>query len=285
MSANLVLRVKRKRNDEPLDALVVDLRRKKQREANAGIFKYLETVQGDEEFLDVEKRRSLETRVASYSTNPNTSSACANHSISSVKLLSGTAKNRVTTPRFTIRKSTVPDVDEFAQTGSSIREISRDAVGFRDAIPHGATLRSSGVAPSSTTGDFRDSVSGFEMEQFNRMVQEYLTGSLNALLCPWRVVTSSEIEDEYVYDLFLLQRQSSTERMDLDSTNVGLVFLQPEDEIEFISSSDDETEPYEDDVDSNAEDNPLNDYPDESGGSDASVDVFGDGDYDSEYDF
>ncbi len=83
------------------------------------------------------------------------------------------------------------------------------------------------------------------MEQFNRMVQQYLTGLSNdfcALQFPQGIslivnniiadrtdddglapTTIFHIQDEYVYDLFLFQRQDIARQMDVDMANVGLV--------------------------------------------------------------
>jgi len=256
--------------------VVVDLPRKKHRNASTGIFKYVETVQGDDQFLDITRRSELEMRMASYSME----SSCAedDESLAPSKASTG-ANHHVPIPRFTMMRSSIFDSDE--QLGSN-----------RGSPCHPQSSMPDSRSPASSLALY-DGMHGIpqtpapdpQMEQFDRMVQQYLTvnnifadrASDDAPTATTISRAQGDIHDEYVYDLFLFRRQDVVPQMDFDTASVGLVSLGPEDQIEFGSPSDDEAESddlYDDDVDSNAEDNPINDYPDESDSFGSSTEDF-----------
>ncbi|KAF9517264.1 hypothetical protein BS47DRAFT_1483461 [Hydnum rufescens UP504] len=272
-SSLTLLRIKRKRSEEPLDALVVDLPRKKYRDAtfgrHPGIFKFLETVDEERFFQHEANTRELQNRISSLSSIPDT--------VDPTKPPGPIPNNRSGPgPRqYNIVKADLnstspstesPDTPQHPHDEPS----SKDSITLYDGIDLPGNVPNIAPEPHDP-----------EMEMFSTMVRDYLSlqNVRPSLPSPMASAAATRSEapnapPDFVYDVFYYdKKEKAGQSMDLDQlANVGLVMVRPEDRIEFLNDSDDETDSDyvdDEDPDSNDENNPANDYPDETDSDDA----------------
>ncbi|KAF8967109.1 hypothetical protein BDZ97DRAFT_566928 [Flammula alnicola] len=275
-----ILRIKRKRNEEPLDALFVEsrIRRKKSR-GGVGVFQYAQTVE-DDAWDDATRQKAIQDKIS--------------------RLAQETAAK-------TELKAAVPPVT--AAPPSPVSRISKDEPARRytivDAEEPKAPSRRYPTAPPKVYStkeleerrsqrDFKmyDAVPAneqpmvvdepSEMDKFLPMLNDYLKihdvdvntsdaspalkkPSGSALRTGVPLATSND--DDYVWDVFYHRPATLSEWNEV--ANVGTVSgLPPSFGDGYDSASDSEEEFDEADEDSNAEEYYKNDYPEEEENSD-----------------
>ncbi|OCH91098.1 hypothetical protein OBBRIDRAFT_792609 [Obba rivulosa] len=297
-----ILRVKRKRNEEPLDALVLDRSRRKRSRGVLNIFKFAETVEPGA-WEDEEKKKELETRISTLASLPSQSEITSSSTLSTAP---STESAVLTAPRSSLRTEQdeparryriVPasgyapeHVDRRHPTAPpkvwSHKELEAARKARSAFTMYDAVLSSASAACRVPQAAEQDP----EMAKFLPLLQEYLkvsdvppstSTSTNSILAPSTSGFSTDGDDgDYVYDVFY-QRPTTFEELYLPAStsgNIGTLMNLPE-ELSWMYDSDDDSEPGdEDDEDSNAEEYYKNDYPEEdddgfSDGSEGS-DVF-----------
>ncbi|GBE85222.1 hypothetical protein BKA93DRAFT_751605 [Sparassis latifolia] len=300
-----ILRIKRKRNEEPLDALVVDARQRRKKSRGAlNVFQFAETVE-EGAWDDADKTRDLQTRVSSLARGglqkrkraPESAPMSVSAPPGGVKS-APTANVKDPSRRYTIVQSGLPTsasepgLHRRAPTAPpkvwskrELEEMKRVQSGFRmyDVVPSSTTAASlrSGALDAAQDVDQ-------EMAKFLPMLQDYLkltegsshSASPSVPDMPPSASGHLAIDDDgdYVWDVFY-QRPTTFQDLYGSSTSIGgnigtLTGLPPE--LEAYDSDSDSEHEDEDDEDSNAEDWYKNDYPeeedeqrsDDSGGSD-----------------
>ncbi|KZT35132.1 hypothetical protein SISSUDRAFT_1131333 [Sistotremastrum suecicum HHB10207 ss-3] len=267
-----ILRIKRKRNEEPLDALVIEGVRKKKIRGSAGIFQFAETLESDA-WEDESTKRAIKDRISTISR----SAVSKDVQDSPKSQTPSIAEER--TRRYTVVQSTpLPPQPELAtKPRSPLKEppkiwssralekerLAKAANGdfmMYDAVP---------VADSNAIPLQEDP----EMAQFMPLLQEYLSlnevvpnpDSLNALSTNTQSIPqdrsiSSDSEGDYVWDVFFHRPASEAEwnHMMTFGTISGLPPTAEE-----TSDSDGSEIEDEADEDSNDENWYKNDYPEE----------------------
>ncbi|PPR07116.1 hypothetical protein CVT24_010952 [Panaeolus cyanescens] len=282
-----ILRIKRKRNEEPLDALVVETRRKKSR-GGAGVFQYAQTV--DAASWDTgAQQRDIQEQISRLAREP------------------------VVPP---------PQIPPTSPVRSSADEMSRRYTIVEHNVPRPSTkgrflteppkVISAKELEKGSSTDFKmfDAVpekkqvpkeSDSEMDKFLPMLNEYLkihdtdigpkNGSIKPGASPMIGTPNADegaSDDDYVYDVFYHRPQTLAGWN--NAINVATVTgLPPSYNDEYDTPSDSEEELDEADEDSNAEEYYKNDYPDEEDLSDEwhddNEDAFGYEDSNDDYDF
>ncbi|KZT28825.1 hypothetical protein NEOLEDRAFT_1239333 [Neolentinus lepideus HHB14362 ss-1] len=269
-----ILRIKRKRNEEPLDALVVEAKsRRKKSKAAVDLFQFAETVEGDA-WADARRQKELQDRISALAQLPvDERPAPAALATAPGQLSRQSSAN----PRYTIVQKDVPKEEPHTQHPTSPprviphKELRNATPSFMllDAVPSEPNL-------ANITADS-------EMENFLPMLKDYLKvndisladpPSAPAPSVPTSASTvsmtsltdtslSSDLQEDgdYVWDVFY--RRAITQNEWNKIANFGtLIGLPPS--LNDPNESDSEPEPEdEDDEDSNAEDYYKNDYPDE----------------------
>ncbi|KAI0345656.1 hypothetical protein BDW22DRAFT_1353226 [Trametopsis cervina] len=275
-----ILRIKRKRNEEPLDALVIESKsRRKKSKAGMNVFQFAETVE-QAAWDDEKQKQDLQSRLTSLArekakravkpmpgATPSTSTTTEEPSrtadgeripklpqiddpsrkymivpSNSVETPVRTAKSRLTAP---------PKVHSY-------KELQKASITMYDAIPSSTSLAN--LASPSTSADD-------EIDKFLPMLKDYLR--LNGADTSMGSSASSNslpaTDDDYVWDVFY-SRPATFRELYGSNTNIGTVTGLPDDDM-YNSDSDSDYED-EDDEDSNAEDWYKNDYPEEESASD-----------------
>ncbi|KAI0917516.1 hypothetical protein AcW1_007304 [Taiwanofungus camphoratus] len=298
-----ILRIKRKRNEEPLDALVVDsrLRRKKSRSA-LNVFQFAETVEpgawdDEQKKKDLEERLSALSRESSHKENRPALPASASATVgvheqsaqaaaapSVTSTTSSSTRPRPDDPNrtYTIIRSDRP-LQWFEQSSQgrpptappkvwSTKELnalhqSHSGLTMYDAVPSSSTLASVTSASSTTNTDA-------EVAKFLPLLKDYLR--LNDMASPSASPSASSLpptvsvaiggDNDYVWDMFY-QRPTTFQELFMPSTsvsgNIAKLTGLPP-ELEGLYDTDSDSEyAGEDDEDSNAEDWYKNDYPEE----------------------
>ncbi|KAJ3523173.1 hypothetical protein NM688_g8770 [Phlebia brevispora] len=276
-----ILRIKRKRNEEPLDALVVESRRKRSR-GSVNVFQFFDTVEPSV-WEDEKQKHDLESRLTSLARE---SAKKAPHAEPPSVPTPAKPAQEAPRPRSPVeeRKYTVVPSEPKESPRSakrrrphappkihSAKDLQKPSFTMYDAVPSSTPLAS---APPMAVDP--------EIEKFLPMLQDYLKiNSIDtaAAAPPAKKAKNDEPaeegkEDDYVWDVFLSRPANAYELTRL-ANNIGTVTGLPEDEM-YASDSDSEAED-EDDEDSNAEDWYKNDYPDEESSDDSdSSDAFHD---------
>ncbi|KAH9922612.1 uncharacterized protein B0H18DRAFT_1017058 [Fomitopsis serialis] len=290
-----ILRIKRKRNEEPLDALLVDqdVARPKGKRSRAGLnfFKFAETVEQGA-WDDEQAKKDLETRLAALAREsrqggerdqtqqaeiPASKSAPADMGQPAPATAAGsvTAEATVATPpptkrrradhtprKYTILRREVPSTDPPVRRRmpSAPPKVwsMRELEAARAAQ---ARLAMYEAVPSTSGVEASDSVDA-DIAKFLPLLQDYLK-----LEDPVAVPATSaapparEDDTDYVYDVFY---QRLTRDPSAIYGNVGTLTGVPDELIMYDSDDDNDSEVYDTaDEDSNAEDWYQNDYPDE----------------------
>jgi len=229
-----ILRIKRKRNEEPLDALVIEssIRRKKSR-GPLDVFQFAQTVD-DTTWKDESRRKAIQDQITLLSRE---SSSSAGVSPSPPQVIPSRPSAQESNRRYTV-------------------------------LPQDTTQNSSQV-PSS---DFKiyDAVPAISEEPLDpelEKVQELLNKYLNMERPDLKVAD----DGDYVWDIFY-RRPFSMNPLPAGRA-IGTVTDLPSSFV-YDSGSDSDEPEDEGDQDSNAEDNYRNDYPDEEDSSDGSSDEF-----------
>ncbi|KAJ7828087.1 hypothetical protein B0H13DRAFT_2420383 [Mycena leptocephala] len=261
-----ILRIKRKRNEEPLDALVVESRRRKKSRGGVGVFQFAQTVEHDA-WEDDKRKRDIEDQVSRLARE-NASNAAEPKPVLSARTSPSIPKDDP------VRRYRIIAQEEDVPTRRRPPSSPPKVISAKDVVPktkdtgfklYDAVL-SADKAPTAVADE--------EMEKFMPMLNEYLklndisasasVSSVAETLPPSESLSSST--DDYVWDVFYHRPVTLTEWN--EAANVGtLTGLPPSLTDPYDSASDSEPED-EADEDSNAEEYYKNDYPDEEDPSD-----------------
>ncbi|KAG1797862.1 uncharacterized protein HD556DRAFT_246021 [Suillus plorans] len=251
-----IVRIKRKRTDEPLDALVVESRvRKKRSKGGRDVFQFVQTVEKTV-WEDKQLQETLQNQISKLSQSHD------EHNIqpsapADVTNLSGAQRHRQLADegrRYTIvptREST--ENTKFATSPPKVisaKDVQLQS-DFRmyDAVP-------ADTKPASPNFDS-------DMENFLPMLQNYLRMNDE----PSQVLSAAPPVEDYVWDVFYRRPCTLSEWNSV--ANIGtLEGLPPSLDDPYSSDSDSEEEDNADE-DSNAEEYYKNDYPDEDDSDDS----------------
>ncbi|TCD62096.1 hypothetical protein EIP91_007471 [Steccherinum ochraceum] len=280
-----LLRIKRKRNEEPLDALVVEGKaRRKRSKGTLNVFQFAETVE-EGAWNDEQRKKDIEARISSLAReNKKTSSPNVGQPSASLALAPSASASSVPSssrqpPVDSNRAYTVmPSVSQESSRSARqtdgppkvvaykdlVAQDSQPSFTMYDAVPSTSSLAS---APADETDH--------EVDKFLPMLKEYLRvndiSSSTPLPSSTSLAAVATPGDEYVWDVFYQRPTTFQELYDepsLNNINIGTVTGLPPEANIWDSDSDSE---YEDeaDEDSNAEDWYTNDYPDEEESDDS----------------
>ncbi|KAK7689819.1 hypothetical protein QCA50_006458 [Cerrena zonata] len=269
-----ILRIKRKRNEEPLDALVVDHGPKKKRsKGGINVFQFAETVEADA-WKDERQKTDLQKRIATLAREntkkesepvETTSGSATPAEAAPSPLPSQISQSRsytvIPSESSEIQKQPTPSKRTATSPPKILSKEEYDeqqrSFTVYEAVPSSTSLAS---APS------RDM--DLEMAKFLPMLEEYLKVSDSVPSLPPDNSTGAEAsnDDDYVWDVFYSRPASHKELF--DQLNVGLVSGLPQSASGYLDSDSDDDLDEEEDEDSNAEDFYKNDYPDEESASD-----------------
>ncbi|KIK26653.1 hypothetical protein PISMIDRAFT_94262 [Pisolithus microcarpus 441] len=256
-----ILRIKRKRTDEPLDALAVvesRSRRKKSRGGDLDVFQFAQTVEADA-WDDAKARRSLQQSQISKLAD-----SYENEQVSPVREVRPPSAGRPKEEGN--RRYTVKAAKE--ETGVTPRRRPTSppkVISAKDALQNDFKMYDAVPADQETAMQPLDS----EMEKFLPMLQDYLSLSE---VSPKAGSSSmgrrgAPAKEDYVWDVFYRRLYSLHEWQSL-AANVGTLTGLPALSDGGFSSPEESEEEDEADEDSNAEEYYKNDYPDEESGSD-----------------
>ncbi|KAI0643013.1 hypothetical protein C8Q79DRAFT_981200 [Trametes meyenii] len=290
-----ILRIKRKRTEEPLDALVVDSApRRKRSRGGLNVFQYAGTVES-ETWNDEQQQKALEERltglaresaqkksedtVASAAVPPPSKPPASAVAPSSPPKPSASAIHPIMRSQYDRPKKTytiVPQEQE-PKTRSPRR---RDATAppriysskEMEEMKRRAAFKMYDAVPSSSSGNVAESETDKEIEKFLPLLKDYL--NMNEIIppSPSPVQNGDNMDEDYVYDVFYHRPTTFQELYEPGATSniAKLTGLPPE--LSGLSGEDQSDEEYddEDDEDSNAEDWYTNDYPEEEDADSAS---------------
>ncbi|KAF7977701.1 hypothetical protein HWV62_2962 [Athelia sp. TMB] len=269
-----ILRIKRKRNEEPLDALVVESRvRKKRSRKGLNVFQFAQTVEEDT-WEDEKRRQDLQEQIsilakAKAAEVPPASSAVEGKPPSPTvpRPQKGDPSRRYTIVRQEEPENNKPRLPTAPPKVISHKDVPPKAADFKmyDAILAGGEKIPSPAFDS-------------DMEKFMPMLTDYL--KIHDMTPPGspsmkKIVSSSSAlpaesksDDDYVWDVFYHRPANLSEWNAV--ANVGtLTGLPPS--INDPNDSDSDSEPEDEaDEDSNDEEYYKNEYPDEEESSDGS---------------
>ncbi|KAI1789407.1 hypothetical protein LXA43DRAFT_1021522 [Ganoderma leucocontextum] len=285
-----IVRIKRKRNEEPLDALVVDAApsRKKYR-GGLNVFQYAGTVE-HAVWNDEKQKEELEKRLADLAresaqkrreeVTPAVPIAPSSFAVPqppqsvptqpvpapSLKRLAPHAPSRT----YTIVQQDRPAEDPYARRRQANAPPKVWSTKELEAAKRAAQFKMYEAVPSTSTGKKVPVPNEMdaEIDKFLPMLKDYLNVSDLAPPSPARSIKGGKdadrMDEDYVYDVFYHRPATDKELYDPNSSNIAkLTGLPPE--LSGLSGEDssDEEDSDEDDEDSNAEDWYTNDYPDE----------------------
>jgi hypothetical protein len=287
-----ILRIKRKRTEEPLDALVVESRsRKKKSRGDLNVFQFAQTVEHDA-WADEKRRQDLQeqiSKLAKESSTPLDPSPATSPIKESKFPLTSRQQKDDASRRYTIVKQDNSESERRRLPTSPPKVISHKDLPSKktDFKLYDAIL--SGSDAAGPPAPIFDS----EMDKFMPMLTDYLKihdmtppGSPSAAKSfeeSSAAVTESKSEgDDYVWDVFYHRPTKLSEWNAI--ANIGtLTGLPPSTTDPYDSDSD--TEPEDEaDEDSNEEEYYKNDYPDEEDDSDSSDMFHEQSDHDEEVD-
>ncbi|KAG2034873.1 hypothetical protein BDR03DRAFT_1001347 [Suillus americanus] len=259
-----IVRIKRKRTDEPLDALVVESRvRRKKSKGGRDVFQFVRTVE-ETVWEDKQLQETLQNQISKLSQN-HTEKNIQPSVPADITNLSGAQRHRQLADegrRYTI-VPTRESVENTKFATSPPKVISakdaRSQSDFRmyDAVP----------ADKKPTSPVFDS----DMAKFLPMLQNYLRMNDE----PSEVLSAAPPVEDYVWDVFYRRPCTLSEWNSV--ANIGtLEGLPPSLDDPYSSDSESEEEDNADE-DSNAEEYYKNDYPDEDDSDDSEgSDIFHD---------
>ncbi|TDL22223.1 hypothetical protein BD410DRAFT_840020 [Rickenella mellea] len=272
-SSYTILRIKRKRTDEPLDALVVEQPKRRKSKGGVGVFQFAETVeedawQNEEQAVELKTRISTLAKEAPTSTHAGQTAPPGGES-SRTSLSEPVASRRYTIVKNDIPKNELPPVSRYPQAPPVVLSSKDLASSKSDFTIYDAVLEPNDVSPPDP-----------EMEKFQTLLQDYLKAQRRVVddrqpeprlplaslpstnLSPPTGIPPDDLSlDDYVWDVFYHRSVMPPEWSDV-SKIATLTGLPPSLNDPNDSDSDFEAED-EDDEDSNAEDFYRNDYPEE----------------------
>ncbi|VDB94146.1 unnamed protein product [Peniophora sp. CBMAI 1063] len=277
-----ILRIKRKRTDEPLEALVVNSKRRKSR-GGVDVFQFAETVEGAA-WENEEERKVLQERVSALarqqSKRPEQPAAGSKRTDA---VLSPPVDVRP--PKSARHYRILPQLHEQANAPPKVqssKDVSRaQAFKMYDAVLETETAQT--PAPEDDP----------EMEKFQSLLQDYLkvhdidpsasspsTSSAGGVPIAAPAPLPPTDDPDYVWDVFYHRAGLMDDLEELPAVNVGTLTGLPGNFDAGDSDDEESVEGDEADEDSNDEGFYRNDYPDEGDDSDyesEGSDVFHDG--------
>jgi len=253
-AAPTLIRIKRKRTDEPLDALVVEDRsRRKKSRGTSGFFQFAETVESEKFWEDEVVTKVLNDRISSL----------ANQGITPANKPANGAQASIA------RRYTVVQKPTETRPATHTSELQKEP----PAATNDYTLYEAILEASSHADEPIDP----EMEKFLPLLKEYLRMNDEPANIA-NTSSSSENHDEYVWDVFY--HRPAIADWAAAASNIATISGLPSVGDEGSDSDSDPTGDT-DDEDSNTEDFYRNDYPDED--PDESDDSHHLSDYDRDY--
>ncbi|EGN98124.1 hypothetical protein SERLA73DRAFT_138396 [Serpula lacrymans var. lacrymans S7.3] len=254
-----ILRIKRKRTDEPLDALVVESRvRRKRSRGGIDVFQFAQTIE-QSAWKDEQIRLELQNQISKLREKPSERQAEMNTATSVPQQKDNT--NR----RYTVLPQEESDSHRSKFQASPPKVLSaKDVPPPKDFRMYDAVL----ADKESATPAF-DS----EMEKFLPMLNDYLNiNDISITLPPVASSSVNSVSDksesgDYVWDVFY--RRPATLSEWNSAANVGTLMGLPSSATNASDSESGSEEEDEADEDSNAEEYYKNDYPDEEDPSDS----------------
>ncbi|KAI0671088.1 hypothetical protein C8Q78DRAFT_973889 [Trametes maxima] len=283
-----ILRIKRKRTEEPLDALVVDSApRRKRSRGGLNVFQYAGTVD-QAAWNDEQQKKALEERLAGLardSTQKKPEDAVASTAVSPPSQAPASAVATSSPPKPTasaVHPAVRAQYDHPKKTYTIVpqeQESKPQSPRRRDAtappkiysskemeeMKRRAAFKMYDAVPSSSSGNLVESETDKEIEKFLPLLKEYL--NMDEITPPSSspVPNGDSMDEDYVYDVFYHRPTTFQELYEpgAGSNIAKLTGLPPE--LSGLSREDESDEEYddEDDEDSNAEDWYTNDYPEE----------------------
>ncbi|PCH40364.1 hypothetical protein WOLCODRAFT_117143 [Wolfiporia cocos MD-104 SS10] len=298
-----ILRIKRKRNEEPLDGLLVDPDARPSRKRSRGalnFFKFVETVE-EAAWVDAKKTQDLQDRLAALAREPEKKDVPAT-SVSAPAIVEQPS-SPVSTPstplplqddrKYTIIKREVPSTDPRPQRRNptappkiwSTKELEALRASRSKFTMYDAVLSTSNLSSSASKIPEIDP----EVAKFLPLLKDLGLAEDGATSSSSLVSVPAADDNDYVYDVFY-QRPTTFQELYEPSTsiyNIGTLTNIPEELMLYDTDSESEVGDT-DDEDSNAEDWYTNEYPDEEsseelseGGSD---EYHEDSDHELQYD-
>ncbi|KAI0088498.1 hypothetical protein BDY19DRAFT_947965 [Irpex rosettiformis] len=284
-----ILRIKRKRNEEPLDALVVEggARRKKTK-GPMNVFQFAETVEPTT-WHDERQKQDLQTRISNLARRETISKRGMQFKPSAPGDASKSAENAAppTPERKAPRK--LPQIDDPSRkytivpsesVQSPVKTVSRmrpteppKVHSYKDLQKASFTMYEA-IPSSKSVANMAGPPDDPEIAKFLPMLNDYLrlSGEGSSLSTSSSENAVPNDDDDYVWDVFY-SRPATFREFYSSYSNVGTVTGLPDDDdqgSESDSEFDDEL-----DEDSNAEDWYKNDYPDEESPSNGEEDASG----------
>ncbi|KAJ7043837.1 hypothetical protein C8F04DRAFT_1250469 [Mycena alexandri] len=259
-----ILRIKRKRNEEPLDALgmplypFVESRRRKKSRGGVGVFQFAQTVEHDA-WEDDKRKRDIEDQV----------SRLARESASAILEPKPTARTSPSIPKDdpVRRYRIIAQEEEEVSAKRRLPTSPPKVISAKDVLPKtkdtGFKLYDAVLSADKAQTAQVDE----EMEKFLPMLNEYLTLNDISISAPSSSVaensapSTSTSTDDYVWDIFYHRPATLSEWN--EAANVGTLTGLPPSITDPYDSDEDSEEEDEADEDSNAEEYYKNDYPDE----------------------
>ncbi|KAJ1740535.1 hypothetical protein LPJ68_003677 [Coemansia sp. RSA 1086] len=281
-----VLRIKRKRDQEPLEALVIHQQQQQQRrkifkglaghgstdslaseweKASPTLFAFGETI-SEADFSDAAKRRALQARLAQLSKSKQEDTSMDKQTPASASPAS-TSDSRQTTFRVVGRREMYLE-DDISQTPASSRNRIPEVISAAELYKQKQRVK---MLDAVNEEEFDTMARASEPDPYAEVALGPAKDSKVAALDPRTVdelvpivkdyLSFGPKQAEYVYDFYYIQKTyAGVDPNILSAANVGSV-LWIDDVNEFLADS--SSEYGDDDEDSNAEDFYRNDYPDE----------------------
>ena len=256
-----ILRIKRKRTEEPLDALVVESRVRRKKSRGVGVFQFAKTVE-DGVWKDEESAKDIQEQVSRLARESSLPTIREQRPIPASMM-----RQKDDSRRYMILKKDDTDTDPQQRRFPthppkvlSSKDLPPKALNS-DIKMFDAVLETSQSAPTTIDP---------EMDKFLPMLQDYLRihdidprGSSKKPIAPNEGVAQS---DDYVWDVFYHRPLTLSEWN--EAANIGTVSGLPPALTNAYDSASESEEEDEADEDSNAEEYYKNDYPDEEDDSD-----------------
>ncbi|KAJ3576299.1 hypothetical protein NP233_g546 [Leucocoprinus birnbaumii] len=287
-----ILRIKRKRNEEPLDALVVERRiRRRKTRGGPSVFQYAQTVE-DDVWKDEKTQKDIQDRISRLAKENATKSPAAMplaqaESTSDVPL-SPTRSRKEQARRYTVVSPEEKETLANRSANSPKVLASKDLTKHRpvpDFKMYDAILSEKESISASQPDP--------EMDKFLPLLNDYLrihdipthtepnTLATASHTKPGKGVTAADESDDYVWDVFY-HRPASLSEWNAVAARTGTITGLPGSAFDSDDSDTDSEAEDEADEDSNAEEYYKNDYPDEESDSEPenSDEFHEDSDYD-----
>ncbi|KAM5540906.1 hypothetical protein V8D89_005550 [Ganoderma adspersum] len=282
-----IVRIKRKRNEEPLDALVVDTApSKKKYRGGVNVFQYAATVEqaewNDEKLekrlADLARESAQKTRatavpVVPIAPPPPSTVPQPPHPASTQPVPPPSPKwptRQAPSRTYTIVQQDRPAEDPYARRRPANAPPKVWSTKELEAAKRAAQFKMYEAVPSTSTGKKAPVPTEMdtEIDKFLPLLKDYLNVSDLAPPSPARSIKGGKdadgMDEDYVYDVFYHRPATDKGLYDPTSSNIAKLTGLPA-ELSGLLGEDSSDEEYsdEDDEDSNAEDWYTNDYPDE----------------------